>query len=232
MTVGIHQPNFFPWIGYFFKASRCDTFVFLDDVEFSKNNFINRVRLIANDGVFWWSLPTRVKGRSEQLISETELVEIEKWKRKSLKRLELAYKKAPYFEDVFPLVEQVLKVESQKMMDFTLKSILQLFEVLEIKSSIKYSSDIATGASKDDRLIEIVKAVGGKTYLSGKGGQSYMNLSLYESEGIKVEFLGASPSPYPQLHTNEFVPGLSTLDLLFNLGLDGARAYFADMQGG
>ncbi len=105
MIVAIHQPNFWPWIAYFYKILRCDTFVFLDNVQYTKNSFINRNKIKTSQGYIWLTVP--VSFNFGQKILEVKINNNTDWRKKHLKTLELNYKKAIFFEEIYEIIKEV-----------------------------------------------------------------------------------------------------------------------------
>ena len=228
MKVAIHQPNFLPWIGYFFKISQCDIFVFLDDVQLAKG-FTPRNRLKGPHGLFWLTVPLVGGIESRKLICDVEIAGFEQWRDVSIKTLGHCYKRAPAFDEV---LEQVLTPFTNaawtKLAEFNEALIRQTLEYLNIRPTLVRSSDLNTTGQSTERLISICKALGADTYLSGFGGQSYQDSQLFHEAGIKLEIYDFKHPEYPQLW-GDFEKNLSVVDLLFNCGknsreiIDGSK---------
>jgi len=220
-TVAIHQPNFAPWLGYFYKMAHCDIFVFLDDVPFSKGSFTNRCSIWTPRGPQWLTVPIRTKGRSGQKIQSVEIVNTP-WRPKMVRTLQQNYGKAEYFERWFPVIECVLRRPYEKLCDLNIELIQVLARVFGIGSEFILASDLKVQATKENRIIEILRAVGGSEYLSGNGARSYQIAENFEDSGFRLTYSSFQQFEYPQLG-NEFIPGLSILDLFFNCGTDSIR---------
>jgi len=233
----IHQPSFWPYLGLFDKIVRSDVFVFLDDVQFVKNEFKNRNRLFVNSvkspqrtEVAWLTLPVRQEAML-QTIRETRLTQVPQTIRKHLALLSQAYSRAPAFAEVWPLVERLYR--SHERDDVSLADINEgltrlVVEWLGVTTVLPDASSRIAGLSSDptQRLIDICKHVGADTYLAGAGGRSYMQVEEFERQGIRLIWQEWHPAPYRQAHSPElFVPYLSCLDLMFNHGSE-ARSCF------
>jgi hypothetical protein len=216
MRVAIHQPQYLPWLGYFHKMMMSDVFVFLDDVQFKKNEFQNRNRIKTAEGASWLTVP--VIHHFPQLISEVEINNRRDWRKKHLRTLDMNYRKAPYFDNFFPLFASGLTRDWEYLSPLNIYSIEKISKALGIKKRFIKSSELApleNGAT--DRLIDICRKLGADTYISGAGGRSYLELGKFDEAGIKVQFQEFNHPVYPQLY-GKFEPYLSVVDLLFNCG--------------
>jgi hypothetical protein len=217
MIVGIHQPNFLPWVGYFYKMSRCDTFVVLDDVQFSKGSFQNRNRIKTANGVSWLTVPVLTRGRGTQCTDEVLINVVTDWRRKHWNTICQNYGRTPYFSLFADAFSEIYSCEWTKLVDLNEALIRQIFDYLDIYPTIVKSSNLETVGHGAERLISICKTLGVDTYLSGFGGQSYQDQQLFDAAGIKLEVYGFRHPVYPQLW-GDFIENLSVIDLLFNCG--------------
>lgn len=219
--MAIHQPNYIPWLGYLCKLALSDVFVFLDDVQFTKNGFTNRNRIKTVDGAKWLTIP--VHARIEWTIAETKWSETS-WPKKHLKSLTAAYGRAVFYHEVMEwFSERLLNSSSDNLADLNTNLIRSLAAKLKLACSFQRSSDFHLSALGDQRLIEIVQRLDGTAYLSGHGGKNYQDALKFEAAGLKLHYYDFVPLQYPQLW-GDFVPGLSVLDTLFNCGFDGTRS--------
>jgi hypothetical protein len=224
MIAAIHQPNFLPWLGYFYKMRKSDCFVLLDDVQYIRRGFTSRVKIKNPSlGEQWLTMPVLKKGRYHQPISQVQLVPDNKWKKKVLATLQSCYGKAPYFKPYFREITALLERDHQRLPDLNIHLIQWLARVLEIERTVVKASELTgvTGRASQ-RLVSICKAVGASQYLSGFGGQNYQEEEYFQQEGIELMISDFMHPRYPQLGS-EFLPGLSAVDLLFNCGPDSAR---------
>jgi hypothetical protein len=218
MITAIHQPNFIPWIGYFYKMLKCQCFVFLDDVQYIRRGFTGRVKIKTPQGEKWLTVPVKKKGRYHQLVTEVELENGDIWKKKILGTLQSSYGKSPYFKTYFPVFETILQKNTHSLERLNVELIQWLAQSFEIKTPIVKSSRLEgiTGQSSE-RLVSICKAVGTSQYLSGFGGQKYQEEKIFEENGIELVVYDFKHPEYHQLW-GQFIPGLSAIDLLFNCG--------------
>jgi hypothetical protein len=218
MIVSIHQPQYLPWLGYFDKIERSDVFVFLDNVQFKKNEWQNRNKIKTSDGWQWLSVP--VIHSFTQKISEVEINNTVQWGRKHLMALVTHYSKAPFYKNYIDFFEQTYTREWTYLVDINIHMIEYLVEALRLSDKkFVLSSDLESREGSTERLIDICKQLGGDVYLSGKDGAKYMDLDIFKEEGIQVIFQDYKHPRYEQLY-GDFEPFLSIIDLLFNCGPD------------
>ena len=216
MIVSIHQPYYFPWLGYFEKVLKADVFVILDDVQYEKNNFYNRNRVKTSNGATWITIPVMYKSKIN--LMDITIDEKQKWQKKHFDTIFFSYKKAPYFKEHEEFLENIFKnMKYEKLIDINLYTLKYLFNALEIETPIKYASELNINSTATQRLIDITKAVGADTYLSGSSGKNYMDLDLFDKENIDVIYQDYKSPTYTQLG-NHFESNLSILDLLLNHG--------------
>jgi len=218
VIVGIHQPNFLPWLGYFYKLAKCDTFVLLDNVQYTKNSFINRNRIKTPQGVKWLTVPVKIKGRFGQLIKDVEINSTIDWRKKHLGTLEANYKKARFFEPVFQGLKAVYCANDwDALCEVNIQLLKWSLSVLKLDRELVRASELNVWGESTRLLIDIVKEIGGDVYLSGFGGAKYQEEELFKKAGITLAYYEFKHPVYPQLWS-DFVPNLSIIDLLFNCG--------------
>jgi len=216
--IAIHQPNFLPWLGYFYKIYKSDIFVFLDNVQFTKNSCQNRVKIKSSQGSIWLTEP--VLHNFGQLTNEVKLNNKERWIDKHLKTLEMNYKRAKYFKEIYNLLAEIyLSKDWKYMSELNITFIESISNYLGIKRKFLLASSLNVSGNSTDLLIEIIKKVGGGIYLSGKGGMKYQDEEKFSQNNIKLVYSDFKHPVYPQLW-GEFIEGLSIIDLLFNCGKD------------
>ncbi len=225
MIISIHQPNFLPWIGYFYKIYKSDVFVILDDVQYSKNSFTNRNRIKTSQGNQWITLPVIKSGNFGQLISECIIFNHEKTIQKLIKTIEQNYKKAPYYNKHSNTIKSILTSTGDNLCEINIKLIKYFVKELRIETKIICSSEFKiSNECSTERLIQICQRLGGKTYLSGKGGDNYQDIEMYKNANIDLIYSDFSHPIYPQLWQG-FIPGMSIIDLLFNCGEESKNLF-------
>lgn len=218
----IHQPQFMPWLGYFNKIFRAHDFVFLDNVQYKKNEWQNRNRIKASAGPQWLTAPNTYK--FPQKINEVRINNAENWRHKHLQALVTNYSKAPYFKKYMPAFEEFYSREWEFLVDLNIASVQLLLKLFHIEKKCLRSSEMELRETPNERLIDICEKLGADTYLAGVDGAKYMDLELFKNEEIEVVFQEFIHPRYPQLF-GDFISHLSAIDLLFNCGEEG-RALF------
>lgn len=217
MIVAIHQPQYLPWPGYFNKIIKCDIFVFLDDVQYKKNEWQNRNKIKTARGEIWLTVPVHYK--FGQKINEVEIDNSIFWAKDHIKTIKINYQKSPFFKDFFPVIEDLLSKKYTKLVEINVASVKSILEYLGIKKQIIMSSALKVETEKTDRLVDICKKLSATVYLSGIGAKGYLEEEKFKKENIKVEFQNFSISVYPQLYGG-FISNLSIIDMIFNIGKD------------
>lgn len=220
--LAIHQPNFLPWIGYFHKMAHVDEFVLFDDVQFPRGkSYGNRVLIKVGEKESWITVPTKKK--SELLLfSEIEIDYQQNWSRKMLKTVFLNYKKARHFDNVYPGLENIFELKYEKLFDLNFALIEFCMQKGGMKTDLIISSNIPSNSNIDgeEKIMNILRSRAASTYLSGAGAGSrrYLNEDHFKEEGIELIWQEMKKDySYEQLGNN-FIPNLSIIDILFNLG--------------
>lgn len=215
MKIAIHQPNFMPWLGYFYKMAQADVFVILNNVQYEKNGYTNRVKIKTAQGAIWLTLP--IQRQFPQTIQQIKLANFSQIKEKILKTIAQNYTKAPYFDDLFPQLKKIFSRDWQYLADLNLRLLKLLKRKLGIKTKLVTASQFKINGKADDLLIELCQALSAKTYISGSGGSKYQDENKFKKSGLKLEYCDFNHPTYQQLYP-PFIPGLSVIDLLFNHG--------------
>lgn len=214
--VAIMQPYLFPYIGYWQLINAVDEFVVYDDVNFIKGGWINRNNILLNGKAFLFTLPLE-NSSSYKLIKEIDVTSNLKLKEKICKTISAAYSKAPYFSEVFSLIENVL-MKDGKVSELVYDSIIQINNYLGISTKILLSSEINQNRElkSDKRVINIVKNLNGQIYINAIGGQELYSKEEFKKNNIDLYFIKTNKIEYKQFK-DEFVPNLSIIDvLMFN----------------
>ena len=224
--VTIHQPNFFPWLGYFDKIHRADIFIFLDDVQFPKTGsvWINRVKVCINGEARWLTAPVDRSFHGTRNVNQMLFSQKEDWRDKMLKTLNTTYRRAPYFNEAYSIVEPLVKFPQDNIAEYNIHAIKTLTVALgySAKTLIR-SSELSTEHLSTERLVDLTMLVGGNAYLCGGGAVGYQKDEVFENSGINLLYQHFMHPAYPQFTGIEFVSGLSIVDALMNLGLEGVQ---------
>lgn len=225
MTVSIHQPNFLPWFGYFHKLAYSDMFIFFDDVQYPRGKtFISRVKINMQNGEHWITVP--IKGKSELLPIQNIPLTNGPYLKKIARTLEVTYKKTPYFQEVYDCVSLHLLDQPPSLCALNISLITAIVNRLGLATRLVRSSELGcTGHEGEDKILCLLKAVKAITYISGKGAGSnrHIDEGHFAKEGIRLVWQSFDHPIYPQLFGGIFIPNLSIVDMLFNLGFDQTR---------
>lgn len=222
-TVVISQPMFFPWVGLFEQIRLADVYVHYDDAQFSKGGFSNRVQFKTSTGSRWLTVPL-LDLHLGQAINQVQLQPKKDWQTGHLAMLEQAYRGAPYRDAMLGLVHDVYAPEASGLADLAARSIEAVCQYFGIATGRVFVSSSSLGISgvSSQRVLDVVKSLGGDTYVTGHGARDYLDHELFDNAGVEVRYLAYRKTPYPQLH-GEFTPYVSVLDLIANVGNEGAK---------
>jgi hypothetical protein len=224
----IHQPNFFPWLGYFNKIKRVEDFVFFDTVQRPRGkSWLTRVKVLYNDQPKWLTIPINKTGRSIEFINESTIFEPAKTVQQLFNVLESYYRRHPHFNEVFDFLV-TRRPETDLLSEFNEHYIIEISGRLGFDTRFHRASEkpslVNSGLLGNDMILKTCEEFSIKSYLSGKGCLDFFEPALYAERGIEVEFQELDFKPYPQYGVAEFQAGLSILDALFNLGFEGTDA--------
>ena len=218
MIISTNQPYFSPFAGFFYKAYRSDVLVILDSVQFPRGTtWISRNRFKNDQGTLWLTVPVWKKGLGLQRIHEVRICHEFRWVAKHLASLKSAYARAPYFSEHGLFIEDIYRARFEKLLDLNLKLIRYLLQQLKIQTEIKLLSELGIHTSGIQMLVEICKRAGATVYLAQKAAAKYLDVGLFQQQGIEVQFINPAACVYPQLW-GPFIENLSAFDLLFNCG--------------
>lgn len=219
MIVGIHQPNYLPYLGFFDKLRKSDVFVIYDDAQFTKGDFQHRNKIRIYHGWKWLTVPVEKKNIPINQIKIKNEVELEgtTWQEAHLKEIHDNYRKAPYYPSLGKDIQWIYNQEYDTLIDINMKLIEFLMKSFEIETKIVYSSEFGFTSKSTERLVDLVSSIGGDVYLSGPMGKDYLDMQLFEKKDIEVVFQDFRHPIYQQQY-NGFEPYMSAIDLLFNIG--------------
>lgn len=219
MIVSIHQPDYISYLGYFYKISKSDVFVFLDDAQFSNDNMHHWNRIKTPQGECRLKIP--VEQHLGDAINRVRTKDELGWKDKHLKTIEMNYKKAPYFNELFPQFEKLLLAEYPGISELNIAINTWIARGFGFKADFYKSSDIDISTVREERVIDLVKHFNGDVYISGHGAKAYQVDEHFTERGVKLVYTDYKPIEYKQLWPKAgFLPYMSTLDYIFNCGFD------------
>lgn len=222
MNVVILQPSYIPWRGYFGQIRKADLFIFYDDVQYDKHGWRNRNQIKTPQGKQWLTIPVHSKGVTEGIqIKDVRIDWSKPWTRSHLKALTFAYNKSPRFKDYLPLLSSFYDRRDECLAEFTIETTIALSRELGIAATrfLRASELHGIHGTRTDRLIQILKQVGAKHYISGPSAREYIEKAKFDEAGITLEYMEYHYPEYPQLYP-PFDPNITILDLLFMTGKD------------
>ena len=212
------QPYFMPYIGYFQLIYAVDVFVIYNNIEYTKKGWINRNRILVNGQAEYISLPLKKDSDylniKDRYLSDDWHIE----RKKLLNRITESYRKAPYFSNVFPIIEEIINYDGKNLFQFIFNSLKIVTQYLEITTPFIISSSIQINhqLQSQKKVMELCKAKNATTYINPIGGVELYSREEFKENGIDLQFLKANNIQYLQLD-NEFVPFLSIIDvMMFN----------------
>lgn len=222
-TVIIHQPDFLPYLGFFHRLLKADLYVVLDSVQFvrSSRSWHKRDKIRTESGETWLSVGVRKSNRCAT-INTIELCDETEWRSRHLNLIRHHYRTAPYFDEIFPCLEQLYSLKCRYLVEFNLASIQMLMELFAIQLPLVYSSDLSPSGKSNELLVDILRKVGAIRYLSGIGAKAYYQAEPFEQAGITVAWQNFKHPVYRQQYSG-FVPYLSSIDMLLNCGVHHSR---------
>lgn len=240
MRLGVMQAYFFPYIGYFQVIDAVDKFLIYEHVTFRKQSWINRNRLMnrSSGEAFFINVPLR-KASSNKRIGEIEIDYTSHWQRYLKNSIRINYGKAPYFREVFPVIERCLSRECKQLHEFNALSTMEISALLGIETEIVYDNacylgledklrDIREDAeylAKEERVISICQTEGAGTYINPSGGVELYDKEKFKRRGIELYFTQPGTlAPYRQFK-HEFLPSLSIVDHLMHCGVEETKKY-------
>ncbi len=220
-TVVIHQPDFIPYLGFFHRLLQADLFIILDDVQFLREGWHHRDKIKTQNSAKWHTLKIK-KAPLGTTIKDIVLLEDTKWKKDNLNQIKENYKKAIYFDEIYPFLEILYSSNDKFLIDVNLKSIEMLNNFFDIKIQTVLSSSFNIDSKANELVVELLQKVNATHYISGVGAKDYFQAEPFNNAEIEVVWQDFNHPVYPQLH-GEFIPYLSSIDLLFNCGIEKSR---------
>lgn len=214
MRLAAHQPNYLPYLGFIEKAKRCDVFVIADTDQYTRGSFIDYNYIAGANGKVRLKEP--VSGGFGSRISEMRTCDEQGWRRRHLKSIECCYRKARNFDWVYGELETALCAETDNLAELNTGIIRALFRMFEIKADVVLQSELCQTGTGEELIVNLCRAVGADTYVSGAGAKAYQTESDFARMGIALEYAEFRQDAYPQMTAGQFVPNLSAIDYLMN----------------
>lgn len=229
-VVAIHQPNFFPWLGYFDKIARSDVFIFLDHVQLPKTGggWSNRVKMLVAGEARWVTAPVRRAFHGVAPINEIEWADEQPWRAKLLKTLSASYVKAPHYRDTMVWLEPLILQPEGNLARYNMTVIRAIADRIGLSHEHCMTSSSLDGQGQaNELLIDLTRKSGGNCYLCGGGAAGYQDDAAFAAAGLELRYQCFAHPVYAQAGQPEFSTGLSIVDALMNIGCGGVKGLLA-----
>jgi hypothetical protein len=217
MTLVVLQPGYLPWLGFFDQMRRADVFVYYDDVQYDTHGWRNRNRIKTQHGPLWLTVPVRHSGLSKPRILDVAIDARTNWAKKHVASIRQAYAGAQFVKQYVPDLEELLMRPWERLVDVDLAVADLMAEWLGVRRRIERASTLGIDGDQSERLLNICRHFGATRYLSGSAAREYLDVPLFERNGVAVEWQDFAHPVYPQLH-GDFMPYMSAVDLILNCG--------------
>ena len=219
MILTAHQPVYLPGLGLFHKIGLADVFCIFDIVQYQKKDYNNRNRIKTHTGPIWLSVPVGSKDHLDKLICDVKIVH-DGWNKKHARSIRLNYQKAPYFSRYIDAIEEHLLTKRYEFLTDMNSELLKLFlSLLDINVAIVKASDFDFRGQKSDLVLDMCLKLKAQKYIFGEQGKNYADAGAFASAGVEIYFQKYVHPMYKQIN-GAFVPYMSVVDLLFNVGPD------------
>lgn len=228
MIVSIHQPSYFPWLGLLDKITKSELYILMDDVQLTDRAYQHRnILLDCNGDTKFITIPINKKGYRDKKIKDITISNLT-WQKQHKKFIQFNYKKSPYYDEIFSNIKVILEKNYTFLLDVLIDSMLITFDVFSIKTNLVFQSSLNYDKTKKkgNLILELLKTVNASCYISGTGAQNYLDEEEFVREGILLKFNQFVHPVYKQLNSKLFVEGMSSLDLLFSIGILNSRNIF------
>jgi len=216
--VAILQSNYIPWKGYFDLINMVDEFVLFDEVQYTKNDWRNRNRIVTRQGVQWLTIPVKQNNLS-QLIEDTVVVDA-RWAKKHWSTVSQNYANTKYFKVYADIFENLFlnAAKESRLSEINYQFITAINSILNIKTKIKWSNEFTLKDGKSEKLVGICNDALATEYVSGPAAKSYLNEGLFKKSNIDVSWMSYADYPEYKQQSNTFEHAVSIIDLIFNEG--------------
>jgi hypothetical protein len=218
LRVAIHQPQYFPYPGFFHKLSMADVFVIMDDVQYDKR-YTNRNKILNPQGPLELTVPINKAQKFLPNLS-VEINNSIPWREDHWKKILMSYSNAKFFHLYKDYLEALYKKDWPMLFELDLETTKQTMNWLGIKIPVLRGSELNVPGKSTERLVNVCKKLGADTYISGVGGRSYIDEDLFKKSNINLVYQRYSAATYPQRFSDTFVPNLSIIDMLANVGAE------------
>jgi len=232
MVIGILQPGYLPWLGFFEQIYKSDIFVIYDDVQYDKGSWRNRNRIKTANGIQWLTVPVRYSFNDRPLVSQVAIDNSAEWRKKHATAIRQNYSKSRFFSQYWPMFEEAYDRQWDLLVDLDLFFIERLAVCLGLGDhSVVRSSSLEIAGDRIGRILALCRHFGADTFYEGAAGRNYIEDKKFAECGITVRYQNYQHPVYKQLY-GDFVPYLSVIDLLFNHGDESREILIANPNQG
>ena len=222
MILSIHQPSYFPWLGLLHKVANSDVYLVMDEVQLTDSACQHRNLFLSADGkAKHLTIPFNRKNYLRRPFKDLEIID-QSWRVSHLNFIKNGYRKHQYYDEIFPILDDFFACEYPLLIDAVMASMRISLSLFDVKTQLVYQSnmDYDKTLRRGDLVVSLVRATGASCYLSGTGAKAYLDESLFVGE-LSLQYDYFVHPVYPQGNASDFISGLSCLDALFNLGIEG-----------
>jgi len=244
MKLGVMQPYFFPYLGYFHVIVAVDEFVIIDQYEYSHKSWMSRNRILGNTKKGWVYIRPRLEKPSgrDYLIEEVNISKDSLWRKKLIKTLGQTYSKAPYFDEMYAFFKDLINFKPDTLSEFSFHAIFNIAQLLQIKTKISlntpefkilenelddylqsYQAKNPNINKKQARVLEQCRRKNATHYVNTVAGNHLFSKEMMREFGVHLHFVSSRNIVYPQIVNNDFIPNLSIIDVLMHNGVEGTR---------
>lgn len=230
MILAAHQPHYFPWLGYLDKMAKADIFVISDKSQLSLKSPMRRNKVLRLDGkeaTLTLSIAD-IKSHEHKTCDELLLSNYDEIRKSHKGIIQTNYRNTPYYAEVMPYITKFFEVNFERYIDAALASVALLRDLYDVTTPVVLQSNMRYDSrlKNNELIVDFCRQLEADKYLSGNGARKYMDLGMYSKHGVEVAYQVFEYPIYPQFGQKSFVPNLSSLDMLFQLGIEGARKTF------
>ncbi len=238
MKLAIHQPHYFPWIGYFDKMAKVDRFVLMDEVQLANKSYMVRNSFLQRNGqLTYLTIPCEKKGYREKGYNEIKLIPGDTWQKQHMQFFETTFKYSPFKSEVLDRISPVFTKEYEYIADATEDSIRICMDMLDIKtetvkqSELDYDRDrwdeLESSERKSNNILDMCLSEQADAYMTGTGASlRFLDRDIFGEANVKLAIQSFDHPHYEQRFSEEFVEGISILDMFFNIGIEASKELF------
>lgn len=230
MKVAIHQPHYYPWIGYFEKIVKSDRFILLDEAQLTNSGYMHRNRFIDTNGnIKYVTIPYEKKDYMKLPYNKVKINNNIDWQKRNKNFLKATYSKSPYFDEIWSIISYQFENQYDYICSLAIESITLICKLFEIDTTLLFQQSIPYNQNlhRSDLVLELCKITDAKIYLAGNGGsKDYLDKEKFINNGVEIKFNSVTIPNYKQVNSKEFIGGISILDMLFNCGVEESKKIF------